>query len=335
MVNYMAKRKIKKGRVFFIIIIFSIIGLFIYDYFWNGSSYSNKIGALFDEAIGNVTDNTEAYQTCMSEEVLSEEDFSDELIAKRDEIISLYSSVNADFMYTDLESGYSFGEGEDNQTYAASVTKLPTVLYVYKEADEGNIDLDKELTYTSEYTAGGSGIIQNEAVGTVYTLRTLLEYAIKYSDNIAYYMILDEIGGTSVIQNYYANLGINIVYSDRFGYLSPSLGNDYIKEVYEYYLTGTENAEKLVEDMINSDNSEYVQVDGVDVAHKYGEYVEGGGYYNDVSLNLTAHPFALSITSTLGLTDTMETLFLETHELAVEFNELYYEEKSAYCMENY
>ncbi len=82
-----------------------------------------------------------------------------------------------------------------------------------------------------------------------------------------------------------------------------------------------------------SDNLEYVKSGDVEVAHKYGEYVEGGGYYNDVSLNFTEHPFALSITSTLGLTDRMKNLFLETHKLAIEFNNLYYKEKGNYCME--
>ena len=98
-------------------------------------------------------------------------------------------------------------------------------------------------------------------------------------------------------------------------------------------MTGKENAKKLVQDMKNSNNSEYVKSGDIEVAHKYGEYVEGGGYYNDVSLNFTEHPFALSITSTLGLTDKMKNLFLETHRLSIQFNSMYYEEKEEYCIE--
>ena len=109
--------------------------------------------------------------------------------------------------------------------------------------------------------------------------------------------------------------------------MSPELGNGYIKEVYKYYLTGKENAKKLVDDMKNSANLEYVKSGDIEVAHKYGEYVEGGGCYNDVSLNFTDHPFALSITSTLGYSDTMKNLFLQTHKLSIEFNQMYYKEK--------
>ena len=245
--------------------------------------------------------------------------------------ISLYNGVNANFMYTDLESDYSFGKGEDSELYAASVTKLPAVLYAYKLADDGKLDLDKELTYLAKYKTGGSGIIQNDSIGTKYKLRTILEYTIRYSDNIGYAMLLDELGGRSVVKEYWANLGYDIHYSDNFGNLSPSLGNGYIKEVYKYYLTGKDNAKKLIQDMKVSDNLDYVKSGDIEVAHKYGEYVEGGGYYNDVSLNFTEHPFALSITSTLGLTDKMKNLFLKTHQLSIEFNNLYYVEKANYC----
>ena len=327
------KRKIKKFFYVFLFILLVIIGLIIYIFFFSDGDFSNGAGKLFDDITENITKSTEAYKTCMSEEVLKEEDFSDELNAKKDEIIGLYSGVNADFMYTDLESDYSFGEGEDSEIYAASVTKLPAVLYAYKLADDGKLDLNKELTYLAKYSAGGSGIIKKDSVGTKYKLSTVLEYTIRYSDNIGYAMLLDELGGRNKVKEYWESLGYEIHYSDNFGNLSPALGNGYIKEVYKYYLTGKDNAKKLVEDMENSDNSEYVKSGDVIVAHKYGEYVEGGGYYNDVSLNFTEHPFALSITSTLGLTDRMKNLFLETHKLSIEFNNMYYEEKGNYCME--
>lgn len=326
------KRRVKK-IVIFIFLFAILIGGFIIYYIFSGSEYSNKIGETFDLMMNNITKSTDAYKNCMNKEVLSEEDFSEELINKKNEIISLYNSVNANFMYTDLESDYSFGEGEDKELYAASVTKLPAVLYAYKQADENQLDLDKELTYLAKYKHGGSGIIQKDKIGTKYKLRTILEYTIKYSDNIGYSMLLDELGGRDKVKEYWASLGYNIKYSDNFGNLSPSLGNGYIKEVYKYYLSGSENAKKLVDDMKNSNNSEYVKSGDVEVAHKYGEYVEGGGYYNDVSLNFTDHPFALSITSTLGYSDTMKNLFLQTHKLSIEFNQMYYKEKENYCLE--
>lgn len=325
------KRKVKKTFKLFILLV--IICLIVYSFFFLNNDFSNNVGKLFDEMTENITRSTETYKKCMSEDVLKEEDFSDELNAKKKEIIDLYISVNANFMYTDLENDYNFGKGEDSELYAASVTKLPTVLYAYKLADDDKLDLNKELVYLSKYEAGGSGIIQKNEVGTKYKLSTILEYTIRYSDNIGYSMLLDELGGINKVKEYWVKLGYDIHYSDSFGNLSPALGNGYIKEVYKYYLTGKDNAKKLVEDMKNSNNSEYIKSGDVMVAHKYGEYVEGGGYYNDVSLNFTDHPFALSITSTLGLSNQMKNLFLKTHKLSIEFNNMYYEEKGNYCME--
>lgn len=326
----MKKKKIRKGLLFIILII--LIGTFYFIFFDEDNVLTNKIGDSVDVALKNITKSTEAYKKCMKG-VFKEEDFSDDLKNKKNEIINLYNGVNANFMYTDLESDYSFGEGIDDELYAASVTKLPAVLYTYRLADEGKINLNKELTYLASYKTGGSGIIQNDSIGTKYKLSTILEYTIKYSDNIGYAMLLDELGGRNKVKEYWSSLGYNIKYTDNFGNLSPSLGNGYIKEVYKYYLTGKENAKKLINDMKVSDNLEYVKSGDIEVAHKYGEYVEGGGYYNDVSLNFTEHPFALSITSTLGLTDKMKNLFLETHRLSIEFNNLYYQEKENYCVE--
>ena len=327
----MAKKKFKKRKLFILIIII-LIGILVYDICFSDGKFSNNVGKTLDMAFENITKSTKAYKKCMNGK-FEESNFSEKLISKKNEIINLYNGVNANFMYTDLENDYSFGEGEDNEIYAASVTKLPAVLYAYKQADEGKLDLNKELTYLGKYKTGGSGIIQNDSVGTKYKLSTVLEYTIRYSDNIGYAMLLDELGGRNKVKEYWESLGYEIHYSDNFGNLSPELGNGYIKEVYKYYLTGKENAKKLVQDMKNSNNLEYVKSGDIEVAHKYGEFVEGGGYYNDVSLNFTEHPFALSITSTLGLTDKMKNLFLETHRLSIQFNSMYYEEKEEYCIE--
>ena len=327
----MAKKKLKKRKLFILIIIILGISFFTYDIFFSDGKFSNNIDKTLDTAFENIAKSTKAYKKCMNSK-FEENNFSEKLISKKNEIINLYNGVSANFMYTDLEDDYSFGEGEDNEIYAASVTKLPAVLYAYKQADEGKLDLNKELTYLGKYKTGGSGIIQNDSVGTKYKLSTVLEYTIRYSDNIGYEMLLDELGGKNVVKEYWKKFGYDIHYTDNFGNLSPKLGNGYIKEVYKYYLTGKENAKKLVEDMINSDNSQYINDGSIKVAHKYGEYVEGGGYYNDVSLNFTDHPFALSITSTLGLTDKMKNLFLSTHKLSIEFNKMFYQEKEEYCM---
>ena len=322
------KRKLKTGvKVFFIFVLVLLIGGGYYLFYGSGV----ELDKYYDEIAANFKNNSNEYKKCLASSDFTEDYFSEKLGNIRDEMIGMFGS-DANFEYEDLDNGYSFGKGENYSSYAASVSKLPAVFYAYHLADAGELDLNKELTYTANYKAGGSGVIQKDPIGSKYKISDLLYKAIRYSDNIAYFMILDEIGGTATVRNYWRDLGYTITYTDRFGNLSPSLGNGYIKEVYKYYLDGSENAKKLVEDMEISDNLDFVKVDDTPVAHKYGEYTEGGGYYNDVSLVFTSHPFALSITSTKGLSNSTKEFFLKVHELALDFNNLYYEEKVNYCL---
>ena len=279
----------------------------------------------------NIIQN-QKFKKCMDRS-FSEDNFTQKLKQTKEKIISLYDDLDANFMYTDLIDDYSFGKRINEESYAASVTKLPLAIYIYKEADKGNIDLNKEITFSPKYKVRGGGILKESDYYKKYKIKTILEYIIKYSDNACYDMLLDEIGGTNKVKEYFNKLGYEIKYYDNFGDMTPSLGNEYIKEVYKYYLSGSKNAKKLVDDMINSNNSKYVKTGDILVAHKYGEYVKGGGYYNDVSLNFTNYPFALSITSTLGYSSEMENLFKKTHELSISFNELYHTEKYNYCKE--
>lgn len=324
------KRRRLKKITWILIFALCLLCLVLYAFFSRVKTNHYQFKEVFKEIITDVSKDTQAYKDCMNSSF--DNYFSQELLNKKNDLLAFYNSDDAYFVYTDLTDGYSFGYGVDFESYAASVNKLPAVFYVYHLADDGKLDLNKELVYSYKYYMGGTGVIQDSKIGTKYSIKTLLEDAIRYSDNIAYSMILDEIGGTENVQEYWNSLGYKITYTDDFGNLTPNLGNGYIKEIYKYYLTGNENAKKLITDMENSMNLDYVQNNGVTIAHKYGEYVEGGGYYNDVSLVFTDHPFALSILTTKGNGDTTKQFFLETHEKALEFNKLYYEEKENYCL---
>jgi beta-lactamase class A len=56
---------------------------------------------------------------------------------------------------------------------AASTIKLPLALYVMKLADQGKIDISDKLTYMSHHYYEGSGVIQNDKIGSSIPLRTL------------------------------------------------------------------------------------------------------------------------------------------------------------------
>jgi len=94
----------------------------------------------------------------------------------------------------DLGTGKTLNIGSDQVYVAASIIKLPLVLYVYELAARGEINLEQKLTYTPEYYAQGTGILQGKPFGGQYTIRELSRLSIEYSDNVAWKMLLGFIG---------------------------------------------------------------------------------------------------------------------------------------------
>ncbi len=303
-----------------------IIGIFILSL--ADVIYPHKMAKALDKSNKEAEMDMAKYQECLNARNFTDENFSETLKNKKSEILELYNT-NANFKYEDLKDGYTFGKNENAVQYAASVNKLPLAIYAYHLADENKLDLEKKKTYTSKYYHTGSGVLRYTNFGGVYTLRDLLDKLILYSDNVAYDMLVEEVPLADV-KAYWNTKGYNIVYSDKFGNVSPHGMSVYAKEVYNYYLTKQENAKVLVQNMQQSDELDCVKNKGVpyQIAHKYGFY---DVYYNDVSVVFDLNPYSLSITSTMGDTKRKDEFFLKSHQLINDFNHLYWQEKSNLC----
>ncbi len=72
----------------------------------------------------------------------------------------------------------------------ASLIKLAYASYVCEQLDAGVRSLDETITYTKSWFHDGSGIIIEGEYGTEYTIRDLLDYMLRYSDNVAYDMLV-------------------------------------------------------------------------------------------------------------------------------------------------
>ena len=133
--------------------------------------------------------DVQKYITCY-EYPIDEKDFTQEMNDKLKEIYVLFSNpnFNLSFAYEDMYTGLHISYNEDHQYFTASTIKAPTEIYLYEEADKGNIDLESYITYTSRYYLEGSGTIQFQPLGTQYKLRDLVKMALVESDNVAYQM---------------------------------------------------------------------------------------------------------------------------------------------------
>ena len=96
------------------------------------------------------------------------------------------------FYVINLKDGQSFGVFENDTFQAASLIKLPVMVGMYIEAEEGNLNLDTVYELKSGDKLSGSGSLYNEPAGYKLTYREMIELMGKQSDNSAFNICRNE-----------------------------------------------------------------------------------------------------------------------------------------------
>lgn len=97
---------------------------------------------------------------------------------------------DAGFMYVNLESGASVEYNADVSFSAASIIKAPYIRAVLGS----ETDLTQSYEMTEDMLNSSSELINNQPVGTMFTIEELAKAAIEKSDNTAYKMLYNYIG---------------------------------------------------------------------------------------------------------------------------------------------
>ena len=93
-----------------------------------------------------------------------------------------------------VESGKEIAIEADKIFPLGSVFKIPVMVEVLRQADEGTISLDEKLVLEPKYYCIGSGILQFLSPGLELTIRDLLTLMIIATDNTASEMLWKRIG---------------------------------------------------------------------------------------------------------------------------------------------
>lgn len=94
-----------------------------------------------------------------------------------------------------LERDEGFAHHEHDVMPTASLIKFPVLVELYRQAQDGTVDLTKQLTLTEGDKAPGSGILTPHfSPGATFTLRDAARLMIAFSDNTATNLVLDQIG---------------------------------------------------------------------------------------------------------------------------------------------
>ena len=218
---------------------------------------------------------------------------TDEQVATLDALISSYEGTLA-VGYYDIISGYQYAYNGTHSFPAASVIKAPFCRYVLGMAEQNELDLTMEMTYTEDMYVGGTGTIKDAEFGTVYTQAELIKLAIRKSDNIAFKM-LRQVYPPTGFKQYAKSIGI----TDIAGIKNVSSSNisvvnavTYMKDIYSY-ITGDNQYGKALETHMRSTVDPMIR-SKYPVVRKYG-WMEGA--YHDMAIIKAPRPYILVILS--------------------------------------
>lgn len=94
-----------------------------------------------------------------------------------------------------LTRGDRFSHQADEVFPTASLIKFPVLIDLYRQADEGRVDLKSQVTLQAADKVPGSGILTSHfSAGATFALVDAARLMIVYSDNTATNLVLDKIG---------------------------------------------------------------------------------------------------------------------------------------------
>jgi beta-lactamase class A len=177
-----------------------------------------------------------------------------------------------------LKSGDFFDINGDLEFPPASVSKIPIAMILLKDIDNGVFSLDQKFVLKREYKMYSTDSMYYLANNSKHTLRTYLDYLIRYSDNTAMTAIEDFLGGTTKINQRFKNeLGIKTFFREPHVCTAVEIANVF-QQIYDQSFLSKESNDLLIE--LLSSVGEWMQnripkgiPEGanVKVAHKIGD----------------------------------------------------------------
>jgi beta-lactamase class A len=185
---------------------------------------------------------------------------------------------------SDPSSGETVTMNPDQVHLAASLTKLPTLLTLYRAAASGTVDLDAPITMlASDVQAYGTGVLYRRPVGTTMTLRECAELMIKESDNTAWVMLHRYMGRANIEAELY-EMGAR---STEYWIPNTTTAHDVhvmLKKVADPSYTSPELSAEMLAMMTNTSFEDRLPEplpEDARVAHKIGSY---GDTFSDAGL---------------------------------------------------
>lgn len=230
-----------------------------------------------------------------------------------------YSFPAAAVSYRDLERGTTYSCNGDTVFFSASLIKAPYIYTLLDQIAQYNAirranpqndpkvgktlsesilekyDLERKITITESMKADGSGTIREMDLsggGKEFTVRELIGYAIKVSDNTAFRVLRDEFG-YDYFWTVSQKLGVKSVFTS-FNNLTADDAVTYLAAIYDFAAAYPEEGGLLINLMMQANHAVLIPaaLSGQRVAHKYGWDHDS---YHDMALVYGKAPYAVCI----------------------------------------
>jgi len=277
-----------------LVIAIAAAGAFLYFF-----AYRDSPGRDTEEAIPAIKDSEEIISVSyedMEKEREDKERIRQEKLVEIEQSVSDYLSEKQGMYgiyFINLKTGEEFGINEAEEYIAASTSKLPINILLYKKIEAGEVDPEQILTYRKEDFEPGSGTVQSSSYGTEYSVRQASRLSIEISDNCAVNMIIRLLGIDNVRQ-YMLDLGGSIYYGPRHRSCPKDMAL-YMKELYRLYQNNPQIYGELInylENTIYNDRINALLPEDIKVAHKIGNWEKT---INDVGLIFANQTYVLSV----------------------------------------
>lgn len=212
--------------------------------------------------------------------------FERQLKTEVDQILSEGRAKEVAVYYRDLNNGPAFGINQSEEFFPASLLKVPLMMAFLKRAENNKEFLDRKIDYKkSEDPSMATQIIAPEKSlkdGESYSIQTLIEYMIWYSDNSALGALFPLIPQKEY-SDLFKRLGINNVdLNNAETKLSVVEYSTFFRVLFNASYLNVEESEKALELLTKSVFANGLRAgvpDSIKVAHKFGERDFGDGYY--------------------------------------------------------
>lgn len=171
----------------------------------------------------------------------------------------------------------SFGINEKQIFTGASVNKIPLVAVLYHFAGKENINLEEQITLRKEDIQDyGTGSLRYREPGSTYSLKALVQLALRQSDNTAAYILSTKIG-TDVVQKTIEQWGLT---QTDMANNKTSPYDMYIifKKIYNNEVTTPALTKELLSFLTDSDFEDRIPIHlpgNTKVYHKSGDITGG------------------------------------------------------------